>query len=169
MTTTNKIPAVSTPITDQPRCGLCGSTTKPLMRTACCNQWICDDDEDYVLFSFARNSCSRNHDHYTLCSYHHNERHAGSWQDCDACRTSFPTEIYVYYGTNEYNFEKLPNPLAFEPTHCAECGRVISLGNDGYSIAEGKYFCERCSAKRTRQTLQADRASTPHRQRRRRR
>jgi hypothetical protein len=35
--------------------------------------------------------------------------HAGKWQDCAECRASFPTEIYVWYGTNKYNFEKLPN------------------------------------------------------------
>ncbi len=93
---------------DQPRCGLCGSTTKPLTRTPCCGQWICDDADQYVLFSYARNSCYRNHDRYTLCSYHYHEGHAGRWQDCGECRESFETEIYVYYGSNEYNFEKLP-------------------------------------------------------------
>ena len=65
----------SVPAADHPRCGLCGSTTKPLTRTACCNQWICNDEDDYVMFSYARNSCHRNHARYTLCSYHHNEGH----------------------------------------------------------------------------------------------
>jgi hypothetical protein len=156
----------SEPRPDQPRCGLCGSTTKPLMRTDCCNQWICDDEDDYVLFSYARNSCHRNHSRYTLCSYHHNEGHAGRWQDCEQCRAEFDTEIYVYYGTNEYNFEKLPNPPAFEPTHCAQCGKVISLSNDGYSMAEGKYYCERCTAKRMRQVVQSERLHTVPRSRR---
>ena len=53
---------------DQPRCGLCGSAERPLRRTECCSQWICDDEDQYVPFSFARNSCARNHDRYTLCS-----------------------------------------------------------------------------------------------------
>jgi hypothetical protein len=151
---------------DQPRCGLCGSTTKPLTRTECCNQWICDDEDDYVLFSYSQNSCHRNHDRYTLCSYHHHEGHAGRWQDCEQCRAEFDTEIYVYYGTNEYNFEKLPNPPAFEPTHCAQCSKVISLSNDGYSMAEGKYYCERCTAKCMRQVVQSERLHTSPRSRR---
>ncbi|HEX5132095.1 MAG TPA: hypothetical protein VFX92_06375 [Candidatus Krumholzibacteria bacterium] len=56
------------------------------------------------------------------------------------------TELYVYYGTNEYNFEKLENPPAFEPTHCAKCNVVISLGEDGYTMSGGEYWCERCAA-----------------------
>ncbi len=138
---------------DKPRCGLCGSTTKPLTHTPCCNNWICDDEENYVMFSFARNSCSRNHDRYTLCSSHYHEQHAGRWQDCAKCREGFETEMYVYYATNEYNFDKLENPPAFEPTHCAECDTIIDLGNDGYSMAEGKYFCVKCGNKRMRKIL----------------
>jgi len=132
---------------DRPACGLCGNT-KNLTKTECCGNWICDDEQDYVMFSYARNSCYRNHWRYTLCGFHHTEGHEGRWQDCAECRDSFETEMYVYYGTNEYNFEKLPNPPAFEPTHCHQCGRVISLGEDGYSMAGGDYFCDRCTAER---------------------
>lgn len=117
------------------------------------------------MFSFAHNSCSRNHDRYTLCSFHYNEGHTGNWQDCEACRASFETEMYVYYGTNEYNFEKLPNPPTYEPTHCASCGKVISLGYDGYTLAEGRYYCERCSAKRWKQVDQSERLTPPRRKR----
>ena len=95
---------------DQPRCGLCGSTTKKLTRTPCCGNWICDDEEDYVLFSYAHNSCHRNHDRYTLCSSHFNERHTGRWQDCKKCRKGFETEMYVWYGTNKYNFRETRKP-----------------------------------------------------------
>jgi len=128
-------------------CGLCGKTTN-LTRTECCGQWICDDEDQYVLFSYARNSCHRNHTRYTLCGFHHVEGHAGRWQDCQECRDAFETEMYVWYGTNEYNFEKLPNPPAYEPTHCHACGRVIVLGAEGYSVRAGDYFCEECTAER---------------------
>ena len=100
---------------DAPRCGLCGKKSN-LTRTECCGQWICDDEENYVLFSYARNSCHRNHRRFTLCAHHHGEGHPGKWQDCPKCRADFETEIFVGYGTNEYNFEKLPNPPAYEPT-----------------------------------------------------
>jgi len=131
---------------DKPRCGLCGKTRK-LTKTECCGQWICDDEEKYVIFSYARNSCSRNHQRYTLCGSHYAEEHEGSWKDCLVCRNGFETEMYVYYGTNEYNFEKLKNPPAYLPTKCAKCGVIISLGYGGYSMKGGKYWCEECTHK----------------------
>lgn len=128
----------------KPRCGLCGKRGK-VVRTDCCGQWICDDEHKYVLFSYARNSCHRNHDRYTLCAFHHAEEHDGAWQDCEDCRAAFNTEFYVWLGTNEYNFEKLPDPPAYEPTRCCKCNRVIDLGEDGYSIHRGSYYCLGCS------------------------
>lgn len=128
------------------RCGLCGKTSK-LTRTECCGKWICDDEHNYALFSYARNSCHRNHRRYTLCGYHAVERHAGDWKQCPKCREGFETEMYVWYGTNEYNFEKLPNPPAYKPTHCSVCRRVIILGEGGYSVCGDRYRCAACSAK----------------------
>ena len=128
----------------KPRCGLCGKT-KNLMQTSCCGNWICNDHHKYVLFSYARNSCARNHDRCTLCSLHHQNGHKGHWKDCKACRKSFPTEIYVYFGTNEYNFEVLEKPPHYEPTLCDRCGKVIKLGADGYSLGPRGTLCERCT------------------------
>lgn len=143
------------------RCGLCGSTKKRLTRTSCCGNWICDDEDRYVLFSYARNSCHRNHDRYTLCSYHYHEQHAGGWQECTKCRRAFETEIYVWFGTNEYNFEILEDPPDFEPTHCAGCGRVIHLGTDGYMRhPDGTYSCEVCGESMMRD-LRAPKGSPP--------
>ena len=84
----------------QAACGLCGNTGA-LIRTRCCDQWICDDEREYMLFSYARNSCSRNHWRYTLCGYHFAEQHDGSWQHCVTCRKAFAIEMYVWYGTND--------------------------------------------------------------------
>lgn len=130
--------------TKTPRCGLCGKTRK-LTRAECCGQWICDDEDKYVLYSYSRDSCSRNHRRYTLCGSHHAEKHAGDWKDCPKCREAIETEMYVWYGTNEFNFEKLPNPPSYEPTKCSRCGVVIRLGTDGHSIKGNEYFCEKCS------------------------
>ena len=126
-------------------CGLCGATHN-LTRTECCGQWICDDEDQYELFSYAHNSCHRNHRRYTLCGGHFEEGHEGKWQDCPKCRKTFATEMYVYYGTNEYNFEKLTNPPAYEPTLCSRCGTVIHLGEGGYSVQGGQYSCMDCSS-----------------------
>ncbi len=127
----------------RPRCGLCGKTGK-LTKTECCDQWICDDEDQYELFSYARNSCYRNHRRYTLCGYHYAEEHTGDWRTCPQCRQGFETELYVYFGTNDYNFEKLENPPEYEPTRCAKCNVVIRLGEDGYTIEGDQYFCTNC-------------------------
>ena len=134
----------------KPKCGLCGKT-KNLTKTDCCANWICDDEHKYVLFSYARNSCRRNHGHYTLCAYHHTEKHNGNWKECAKCRSSFETEIYVWYGTNEYNFEKLPNPPTYEPTKCSQCGAIIILSDDEYSRLVKEYFCGACTRERIAQ------------------
>lgn len=130
----------------QARCGLCGRTAR-LRRTECCGNWICDDEDQYVPFSYARNSCARNHRRYTLCGFHHTEGHSGNWKDCPECREAFETEIYVCYGTNEYNFEMLENPPDYQPTAFFRCGRVISLGTDGYTQRDQGYLCLPCSDK----------------------
>ena len=130
---------------ERERCGLCRKRTKRLTQTECCGRPICDDEGEYVLFSYARNSCSRNHRRLTLCGFHHMESHSGEWKNCDACRNEISElEMYVYFGTNEYNFEKLLNPPAYEPTRCRGCGRVIVLGEEGYSHGPNGYRCEDC-------------------------
>lgn len=126
------------------RCGLCGKSRK-LTRTECCGQWICDDEDTYVLFSFARNSCFRNHRRYTLCGYHSAEEHSGDWRECQRCRKEIQGEMYVYYGTNEYNFVKLENPPRYEPTLCKTCGKVIRLAEDAYTMKGKGHYCARCS------------------------
>jgi hypothetical protein len=129
-----------------PRCGLCGKRGK-LTKTDCCGQFICDDADQYELFSYAGNSCWRNHDRYTLCGSHHNEGHDGDWRNCLQCRENFETEMYVWYGTNEFNFEKLDNPPDYEPTKCSKCGAIIVLSEGGFSCLGRSYLCQACTAK----------------------
>ncbi len=131
---------------NKPACGLCGKSKK-LVQSECCGKWICDDHDKYVLFSYSRKSCARNHSRFTLCGFHFNEGHKGDWKDCPKCRKAFETEMYVWYGTNEYNFEKLPDPPSFKPTKCRDCGIVINLGSDGYMRGSEGYRCEKCGRK----------------------
>ncbi|MFC2161844.1 hypothetical protein ACFLRX_09365 [Acidobacteriota bacterium] len=130
-------------ISDQPVCGLCGKKSN-LTKTECCGRWICDDEDNYLLFSYARNSCSRNHRRYTLCGFHHAEEHDGDWKTCAQCRDSIETEMYVYYGTNEYNFEIFENPPSYEPTRCSKCNRIIKLAEEAYSVLGDEYTCSGC-------------------------
>jgi hypothetical protein len=129
----------------EPLCGLCGAT-KNLTRTECCGKWICDDEHQYVLFSYARNSCSRNHGRYTLCGFHFNEAHPGLWQDCKKCRDQIEPEMFVHHGTNQCTFEVLENPPSYEPTRCAWCDCVIVLSDGGYSYSADGYLCGPCTA-----------------------
>lgn len=126
-----------------PACELCGKRGE-VKKTDCCGRTICDDEAGYVMFSYSRNSCDRNHRRYTLCGFHFHAGHGGRWQDCAKCRAQFETEIYVSFGTNEYNFEKLENPPAFEPTLCAKCKSRIDLGKDGYTMKGDAHYCMRC-------------------------
>ena len=144
---TKKKPKKKSVKSSTPMCGICGKK-KNLTKTECCDQWICDDAEQYVAFSYARNSCWRNHHTFTLCCYHHNESHDGEWKTCSRCRESFETEMYVYFGTNEYNFEKLENPPEYEPTKCSTCGKVIVLSESGYSSLGDDYWCGECTQKK---------------------
>lgn len=147
------MPKTKTPTTEKkiqkeirPACELCGKRKKPREQTDCCGHWICNDENEYVLFSYARNSCSRNHRRFTLCGFHHIEKHKGDWKTCKKCRESFEHELemYVWYGTNEYNFEKLKNPPKFKPTYCSKCGTRIILPDEGYSTLCGVYRCDNC-------------------------
>lgn len=90
----------------KPSCGLCRKTKK-LTKTPCCDNWICNDTDQYVMFSYGQNNCYRNHDSYTLCSHHHHNNHSEKWQDCTKCKDDFQMENYVDYATNDFNFEKL--------------------------------------------------------------
>jgi hypothetical protein len=126
-------------------CFLCGAT-KELTKTDCCNHWICDDEDKYVLFSYARNSCHRNHDRYTLCAHHYREEHDGdSWQTCVKCKGDFDTEDYVYYGTNEYNHTKLKKPPKFKKTKCSKCKAVMDRASGGFSSRGDEFLCMNCT------------------------
>jgi hypothetical protein len=133
-------------VKNTPSCGLCGKTEN-LVKTPCCDNWICDDKRNNAMTSYAQNSCGRNHDHYTICSYHYNEGHEGKWQDCQLCRDSFELEIYTDFATNEYNFDKLINPPSFESTKCSMCNKIIILSEGGYSLSGKEYYCGECTEK----------------------
>lgn len=124
-------------------CGLCDRKGK-LTLTECCGNTICDDRQKYVPFSYSRDSCYRNHSNQTIYAYHQSQEHEGSWKECLRCRRDQPPEMYAWFATNEYNFEKLENPPPFKPTFCAGCKKRIVLAEGGYTRVKGKYWCEAC-------------------------
>ncbi|KAF9476772.1 hypothetical protein BDN70DRAFT_151422 [Pholiota conissans] len=134
--------------TPDPRsyCGLCGKTKGPLRVTECCKKTVCDDYENYVMFTYARNSCSRNHDRYTTCSQHHQEGHRTDWKSCIKCDDGFEAELRAWYATNSYNFigDIHPNPPTFSPKSCNECGRVVKQGAEPNAWLPGGILCKSC-------------------------
>ncbi|KAF9476774.1 hypothetical protein BDN70DRAFT_881960 [Pholiota conissans] len=130
-------------------CGLCGKTEGPLRTTDCCGKTVCDDYEKYVMFTFSYNSCSRNHDRYTRCHYHHNERShgGGDWKTCSECRGGYEPELTTWYATNRFNFldDIHPNPPTFTPKYCKKCGKVVKkIEDSGSSLPDGSVLCNAC-------------------------
>ena len=120
------------------QCGLCGKTDN-LTKTPCCGNWVCDDAHTYVPFSYASNSCYRNHDRYTLCSYHFHNNHPGNWQTCQHCKDEFEMEGYVDFGTNDANFEKLKNPPKVT-IKCVNCSFKSGTAQDfSFQTSKGWY------------------------------
>lgn len=125
----------------RPVCGLCGDSEK-LIKTPCCNHWVCDDEHTYVLFSYSTNSCYRNHDRYTLCATHFREGHAGKWQECKACKDDYPIENYADFATNDFNFEKLKNPPKVT-IKCVNCSFKSNTVQDFSCQTSKGWYCEK--------------------------
>jgi hypothetical protein len=75
-------------------CRFCGESSVPLVKTRCCEQWICCDTS----FISIRGGgyCQFEHEHYSMCHFHYNERHKGQWQECEECKI-FWKESYGEY------------------------------------------------------------------------
>nr|XP_018901310.1 PREDICTED: uncharacterized protein LOC109033235 [Bemisia tabaci] len=126
-----------------PCCGLC-SKSRNLVKTDCCNTWICDDEYKYKLGSFLRVSCIRNHRKYTICHHHWENQHPGKWQNCKICRKEFNIEHYVDYATNDYNFTKLKNPPKINVVCCICRFQSGSLQDFGCQVTQNgrvKFYC----------------------------
>ncbi len=56
------------------------------------------------------------------------EEHSGDWRECQRCRKEIQAEMYVFYGTSEYNFVKLENPPGYKPNALHEVRQGHSPG-----------------------------------------
>ena len=72
-------------------CQFCGDDSAPLVRTSCCEKWICCDT---AFFSNGGGYCQVQHETYSLCHFHYNEKHQGDWRECKECLT--------YFGKDEF-------------------------------------------------------------------
>src|SRR5215831_14442859 len=56
-------------------CRFCGDAKAPLVKTPCCQQWICCDT---AFFSFRGGGrCQVEHERFSLCYSHYEDRHGG--------------------------------------------------------------------------------------------
>lgn len=65
-------------------CRFCGNDSVPLVKTKCCNQWICCDTS-YASIE-GGGYCQYHHERYSVCHFHYNEGHSGKWQECEECQ-----------------------------------------------------------------------------------
>ena len=73
-------------------CRFCGTREVPLVKTRCCEQWICCDTA-FVSFR-GGGFCQFEHEHYSACHFHSNEGHQGALQSCGECRQFWGEEEF---------------------------------------------------------------------------
>ncbi len=81
----------ATPIPGE-HCHFCGRESVPLVKTECCDQWMCCDTN--YLSIRGGGYCQFQHEHYSICHFHYNEQHKGPWQECAECRDFFDEAQY---------------------------------------------------------------------------
>jgi hypothetical protein len=127
---------------------------KNLERTECCGNWICNTEEDYQLFSYSREFCSRSHNRYTTCTWHCTEEHGSSvdWRECKECmKDSTKNNVRSWNSTNGYNFT--PGLMAAYPkgsmitAECCSCHGRIATGFEAhvYSPSVNGPTCKYCN------------------------
>lgn len=85
-------------------CRFCGESDVPLVKTPCCQQWICCD----IAWVSIQGSgfCQVEHERFSLCYFHYIDRHSGVWQNCQKCRDSWTLQEYQAYAENPINMPK---------------------------------------------------------------
>lgn len=73
-------------------CRFCGESDVPLMKTPCCQQWICCDTA-WVSIQ-GGGFCQVEHERFSLCYSHYIDCHSGVWQNCQKCRDSWTPQEY---------------------------------------------------------------------------
>lgn len=85
-------------------CRFCGQTSVPLVKTPCCQQWICCDTAFVSIRGGGR--CQYQHERFSLCYSHYSDRHPGPWQTCQKCRDFWSPEEYRTYAQDPINSPK---------------------------------------------------------------
>ena len=93
----------ATPIAGE-HCRFCGDATAPLVKMPCCEQWICCDTAFFSLRGGGR--CQVEHERFSLCYSHYEDKHGGPWQSCQKCREFWSPRDYQRYAENPINWPR---------------------------------------------------------------
>jgi hypothetical protein len=90
-------------------CRFCGDAEAPLVKTPCCEQWICCD----TAFVSLRGGgyCQVEHERFSLCYSHYQDQHGGPWESCQKCRDFWSPQDYKFYAENPINGPSAPTML----------------------------------------------------------
>lgn len=128
-------------------CGVCGKSDGPLTITECCGNLICDNEDEYVMFSYSRQFCARSHRRYTTCGAHSSEGHSGDWRNCEDCNKG-RGKSKSWYSTNGYNFtpglEKYYPKGQYITEACSTCNKRIATGFEGHGFSATGVVCMGC-------------------------
>lgn len=80
-------------------CNFCGEVGLPMVKTKCCDKWICCDT-NFISIK-GGGFCEYEHETYSVCHFHFNESHTGKWKECEECRDFFENKEFE----NELNFK----------------------------------------------------------------
>ncbi len=82
-------------------CSFCGDNTAPLVKTPCCERWICCD-RSYLSYR-GGGYYQFVHENESICHFHYNEKHEGKWQDCAECRLDFDEDAFRLMSVDRMN------------------------------------------------------------------
>ncbi len=85
-------------------CRFCGDAKAPLVKTPCCEQWMCCDT---AFFSFRGGGrCQVEHERFSLCYSHYEDKHGGPWESCQKCREFWSPRDDQRYAENPINWPR---------------------------------------------------------------
>jgi hypothetical protein len=93
----------ATPIAGD-HCRFCGAASAPLVKTPCCQQWICCDTA-FVSFR-GGGRCQVEHERFSLCYSHYEDQHGGPWESCQQCRDFWSPRDDKIYAENPINWPR---------------------------------------------------------------
>lgn len=82
----------------------CGDAKAPLVKTPCCQQWICCDTA-FVSFR-GGGRCQVEHERLSLCYSHSEDQHGGPWENCQKCRDFWSPRDDQFYAENPINWPR---------------------------------------------------------------